>query len=85
MGVCTFVYIFFYYTLKNRCFLQIVNIEFLTNFDRDLWKIIMSDMYVTLLYDILSTVKAAPHECLIRTDQPYTYVKAENEACFIQK
>ena len=28
------------------------------------------------------TVKAAPHECVIRTGQPYTYLKAENEARF---
>ena len=27
---------------------------------------------VYLLYDFLVTIKAAPHECVIRTGQPYT-------------
>ena len=36
----------------------------------------------TLSYDFLVTVKAAPHECVIRTGQPKTLVKAENGAWF---
>ena len=31
------------------------------------------------------TVKAAPHEYVIRTGQPWTSVKAENEAWFYSK
>ena len=38
-----------------------------------------------LLYDFLVTVKAAPHECVIRTGQTQTYLKAENEAWFYSK
>ena len=35
--------------------------------DQDLMTNILHDM---LLYDFLVTVKAAPHECVIRTGQP---------------
>ena len=38
-----------------------------------------------VLYDFLVTVKAAPHKCVIRTGQPLTKVKAENEAWFYSK
>ena len=37
---------------------------------------------IKVLYDFLVTVKAAPHECVIRTRQTSTYIKAENEAYF---
>ena len=33
----------------------------------------------SVLYDFLVTVNAAPHECVSRTGQPRTEVKAENE------
>ena len=32
-----------------------------------------------------SLTKAAPHECVIRTGQPLSWVKAENEAWFYSK
>ena len=35
--------------------------------------------------DFSHTIKAAPHECVIRTGQPYTWVKAENWAWFYSK
>ena len=35
-----------------------------------------------ILFDFSLTVKAALHECVIRTGQSYTWVKAENEARF---
>ena len=35
-----------------------------------------------VVFDFSLTVKAAPHECVIRTGQPETQVKAENEAWF---
>ena len=35
-----------------------------------------------LFFDFSLTVRAAPHECAIRTGQPKTKVKAENEAWF---
>ena len=35
--------------------------------------------YIVLL-DFLLTVKAAPHECIIRTGQLYTWAKTQNEA-----
>ena len=38
-----------------------------------------------VLNDFSLTVKAAPHECVIRTGQPQTKVKAENEAWFYSK
>ena len=38
-----------------------------------------------LFFDFSLTVKAAPHDCVIRTGQPYTKVKAENEAWFYSK
>ena len=38
-----------------------------------------------VLIDISLTVKAAPHECVIRTGQPKTQVKAESEAWFYSK
>ena len=40
---------------------------------------------VHVLYDFLITVKAAPHECVIRTGQSQTKVKDENEAWFYSK
>ena len=41
--------------------------------------------YTLIFFDFSLTVKAAPHECVIRTGQPYTLVKAENEAWFYSK
>ena len=38
-----------------------------------------------VFFDVSLTVKAAPHECVIRTGQPKTKVKAENEAWFYSK
>ena len=38
-----------------------------------------------VLYDFWVTVKAAPHECAIRTGQSKTQVKAENETWFYSK
>ena len=38
-----------------------------------------------VFFDFLLTVKAAPHECVIRTGQPKTKVKAENEAWYYSK
>ena len=38
-----------------------------------------------VLYDLLVTVKAVPHESVIRTGQTQTYVKAEKEAWFYSK
>ena len=38
-----------------------------------------------VLLDFSLTVKAAPHECVMRTGQPWTLVKAENEAWFYSK
>ena len=35
--------------------------------------------------DFSLTVKAAPHECVIRTSQPKAWVKAEKEAWFYSK
>ena len=43
----------------------------------------MDTLYV--LNDFLGTVKAASHECVIRTGQPQTLVKAKNEAWFYSK
>ena len=40
---------------------------------------------VFVLLDFALTVKAAPHECVIRTSQPYASVKAEKEAWFYSK
>ena len=39
-------------------------------------------MVFTVLLDFSFSVKAAPHECVFRTGQPLTEVKAENEARF---
>ena len=38
-----------------------------------------------VLLDFLLTVKAVPHECVIRTSQPKAKVKAEKEVWFIKK
>ena len=38
-----------------------------------------------IFFDFSLTAKAAPHECVIRTGQPYTKVKAENEAWLYSK
>ena len=38
-----------------------------------------------ILYDFSVTVKVAPNESVIRTGQPYTWIKAENEAWFYSK
>ena len=35
---------------------------------------------MVVFFDFSLTVKAVPHECVIRTGQPETQVKAENEA-----
>ena len=43
------------------------------------------DTGLVILYDFLVTVKAALHECVIRTGQPQTSVKAEKEAWFYSK
>ena len=40
---------------------------------------------VYVLFDFSHTVKAAPHECVIRTGQPWAKVKAENEVWFYSK
>ena len=38
-----------------------------------------------VFFDFSLTVKAAPHECVIRTGQPQAKIKAENEAWFYTK
>ena len=38
-----------------------------------------------VFFDFSLTVKAAPHECVIRTSQPKAKVKAEKEAWFYSK
>ena len=38
-----------------------------------------------IFFDFSLTVKAAPHECVIRTSQPLSWVKAENEAWIYSK
>ena len=38
-----------------------------------------------LLLDFSLTVKAAPHECVIRTSQPKSLINAEKEAWFYSK
>ena len=40
---------------------------------------------IEIFFDFFLSVKAAPHECVIRTGQPYISVKAENEAWFNSK
>ena len=40
---------------------------------------------MTVFFDFSLTVKAAPHECVIRTGQSETWVKAENETWFYSK
>ena len=40
---------------------------------------------LNVLLDFSLTIKAAPHECEIRTSQPYALVKAEKEAWFYSK
>ena len=45
----------------------------------------MSHHIPEVIFDFSLTVKAAPHECVIRTGRPQTQVKAENEACFYSK
>ena len=40
---------------------------------------------VEVFFDFSLTVKAVPHECVIRTGQSQTKVKAENEAWFYSK
>ena len=44
-----------------------------------------TDTDIHVSYNFLVTVKAAPHECVIRTGLPETEVKAENETWFYQK
>ena len=39
-----------------------------------------SAIKISILYDFWGTVKAALHKCVIRTGEPQTKVKAENEA-----
>ena len=48
-------------------------------------KNIISRLDLFELYDFLGTVKAEPHECVIRTGQPKTKVKPEKEAWFYSK
>ena len=40
---------------------------------------------IDILLDFSLNIKAAPHECVIRTSQPYAKVKAEKEAWFKSK
>ena len=40
---------------------------------------------INVLYGFLVTVNAEPHECVIRTGLPLTYVKADNEGWFYSK
>ena len=44
--------------------------------------IILFNRQGTVFFDFSLTVKAVPHECVIKTGQPETQVKAENEAWF---
>ena len=45
----------------------------------------MGSTIFIVLNDFLGTVKAAPHVCVIRTCQPKTKVKAENDVWFDPK
>ena len=45
----------------------------------------MANSTIKVIFDFSLTVKAAPHECVIRTGQPKTYVKAKNEVWFYSK
>ena len=39
----------------------------------------------SILLDFSLTVKAAPHECVITTSQPFFFITAEKEAWFYPK
>ena len=43
------------------------------------------DRTAKVFFDFSLNVKAAPRECVIRTGQPKTLVKAENEVWFYPK